>query len=133
MATPHVTGAVALMRSVDPAISADEVFADLTQTARPLVAGGRNPIPAMACCRSGPRSSWPPAGPGPARPDPDPGADSDAGRDADPDAGRHADPRPGSDPDAHADRDAHPDRPRRCSRPAHATAPGTLPDPPSRG
>lgn len=43
MATPHVTGAVALLRSVDPTISVDEVFADLTRTARPLVAGGRNP------------------------------------------------------------------------------------------
>jgi subtilisin family serine protease len=42
MATPHVTGAVALLRSIDPAISVDQVFADLTQTARPLVAGGRN-------------------------------------------------------------------------------------------
>ena len=43
MATPHVTGAVALMRSLDPPISVDQVMADLTQTARPLVAGGRNP------------------------------------------------------------------------------------------
>ncbi len=42
MATPHVTGAVALLRSVDPAISVDQVFADLTQTAKPLVPGGRN-------------------------------------------------------------------------------------------
>lgn len=43
MATPHVTGAVALMRSLDPQISVDQVIADLTQTARPLVVGGRNP------------------------------------------------------------------------------------------
>ena len=43
MATPHVTGAVALMRSLNPQISVDQVIADLTQTARPLVAGGRNP------------------------------------------------------------------------------------------
>ena len=43
MATPHVTGAVALMRSLDPRISVDQVTADLAQTARPLVAGGRNP------------------------------------------------------------------------------------------
>jgi serine protease len=43
MATPHVTGAVALMRSIDPQISVDQVMADLTQTARPLATGGRNP------------------------------------------------------------------------------------------
>ncbi len=43
MATPHVTGAVALLRSIDPAIGVDQVFADLTRTARPLVPGGRNP------------------------------------------------------------------------------------------
>jgi subtilisin family serine protease len=43
MATPHVTGAVALMRSLDPAISVDQVVTDLTQTARPLVSGGWNP------------------------------------------------------------------------------------------
>jgi serine protease len=43
MATPHVTGAVALLRSFDSAISVDQVIADLTQTARPLASGGRNP------------------------------------------------------------------------------------------
>jgi subtilisin family serine protease len=44
MATPHVTGAVALLRSFQPTITADQVFAALTQTARPLIPGGRNPI-----------------------------------------------------------------------------------------
>jgi serine protease len=42
MATPHVTGAVALLRSLQPSLSPDDVAAYLTQTARPLVAGGRN-------------------------------------------------------------------------------------------
>lgn len=42
MATPHVTGAVALLRALDSGLSVDQVFADLTQSARPLVVGGRN-------------------------------------------------------------------------------------------
>ena len=42
MATPHVTGAVALLRSLQPSLSPDDVAAYLTETARPLVAGGRN-------------------------------------------------------------------------------------------
>ncbi|HEY6013578.1 MAG TPA: S8 family serine peptidase, partial [Candidatus Limnocylindrales bacterium] len=54
MATPHVTGAVALLRSVDPTISVDEVFADLTLTARPLVAGGRNPDSGYGLLQVGP-------------------------------------------------------------------------------
>jgi subtilisin family serine protease len=54
MATPHVTGAVALLRSVDPGISVDQVFADLTQTARPLAAGGRNPDSGYGLLQVGP-------------------------------------------------------------------------------
>jgi subtilisin family serine protease len=43
MATPHVTGAVALLRSLRPNLTPDEVVTGLTQSAKPLVAGGRNP------------------------------------------------------------------------------------------
>jgi subtilisin family serine protease len=43
MAVPHVTGAVALLRSVRPTLTPDEARASLTQTARPMVAGGHNP------------------------------------------------------------------------------------------
>ena len=42
MATPHVTGAVALLRSLDPAITPDAVFSTLAQSAKPLTSGGRN-------------------------------------------------------------------------------------------
>ncbi len=42
MATPHVTGAVALMRAVNPSIGVDAVKADLEQTAKPLASGGQN-------------------------------------------------------------------------------------------
>jgi len=43
MATPHVTGTVALLRSLRPSLTPDEALASLTQSARPLVAGGHNP------------------------------------------------------------------------------------------
>lgn len=43
MATPHVTGAIALLRSVRPSLTPDEAQAALTRTARPLAAGGYNP------------------------------------------------------------------------------------------
>lgn len=42
MATPHVTGAVALLRSVRPTLTPDEAFASLTQSAKALVSGGHN-------------------------------------------------------------------------------------------
>lgn len=42
MATPHVTGAVALLRSFKPTLTPDEVLGSLTQSARPFVPGGRN-------------------------------------------------------------------------------------------
>ena len=42
MATPHVTGAVALLRTVRPTLTPDEALAALTQSARPLVGGGHN-------------------------------------------------------------------------------------------
>lgn len=42
MATPHVSGAVALLRSVRPELSPDDVLAALISSARPLVAGGHN-------------------------------------------------------------------------------------------
>jgi subtilisin family serine protease len=43
MATPHVTGAIALLRSVRPSLTPDEAQASLIQTARPLAGGGHNP------------------------------------------------------------------------------------------
>jgi subtilisin family serine protease len=54
MATPHVTGAVALLRSIAPSITPDQVFADLTQAARPLVPGGRNPDSGYGLLQVGP-------------------------------------------------------------------------------
>ncbi|MEX1168605.1 MAG: S8 family serine peptidase [Chloroflexota bacterium] len=43
MAVPHVTGAVALLRSVRPTLTPDEVRASLTQSAWPMAGGGHNP------------------------------------------------------------------------------------------
>jgi serine protease len=43
MATPHVTGALALLRSVRPTLSPDEARTILIQSARPLAATGHNP------------------------------------------------------------------------------------------
>jgi subtilisin family serine protease len=74
MATPHVTGAVALLRSVDPAISVDQVFADLTRTAQPLVAGGRNPDSGYGLLQVGPALDLAQGGPGTPIATPTPGA-----------------------------------------------------------
>ncbi len=73
MATPHVTGAVALMRSVDPSISVDQVFAYLTQTARPLVAGGRNAESGYGLLQVGPAVDRAAGGSGSPLPTPTPG------------------------------------------------------------
>jgi subtilisin family serine protease len=43
MAVPHVTGAVALLRSLRPTLTPDEARASLIQTARPMAGGGHNP------------------------------------------------------------------------------------------
>ena len=113
MATPHVTGAVALLRSVDPAISVDQVFADLTRPrghSSPAVA---TRIPATACSRSGPAVDLAGGGPGTPVPTPTPAGtpharrrprhrrrrrhrrrqqpDADPGRWPDTDAGRDTD------------------------------------------
>ena len=72
MATPHVTGAVALLRSVDPTISVDQVIADLTRTARPLVAGGRNPDSGYGLLQVGPAVDLAGGGPGTPIPTPTP-------------------------------------------------------------
>ncbi len=42
MATPHVTGAIALLRSFSPAMTPDDIRTALIQTARPLAPGGHN-------------------------------------------------------------------------------------------
>ncbi len=42
MATPQVSGAVALLRSIRPELNPDDVLAALIGSARPLVTGGRN-------------------------------------------------------------------------------------------
>jgi serine protease len=80
MATPHVTGAVALMRSIAPSISVDQVFADLTGAARPLVPGGRNPDSGYGLLQVGPAldlAAGIPATPTPS-PTPTPGASATA-------------------------------------------------------
>ena len=72
MAAPHVTGAVALLRSIDPAISVDQVFADLTQTARPLTTGGRNPDSGYGLLQVGPALDLAAGGSGGSTPTPSP-------------------------------------------------------------
>lgn len=72
MATPHVTGAVALLRSIRPSLTPDEAMATLTQTARPLVAGGHNRDSGYGLLQVGAAVDLL-AGPGP-EPTPTPGA-----------------------------------------------------------
>ena len=76
MATPHVTGAVAFMRSVDPTISVDQVFADLIQTARPLVPGGRNAESGYGLLQVGPAVDLAAGGSGAPLPTPTPNPDA---------------------------------------------------------
>ena len=92
MATPHVTGAVALLRSLQPNLSPDDVSANLTQTARPLVVGGRNPESGYGLLQVGAAIGLlADAGAGPT-PTPTPGAS------ASPSPGTSAAPSPTPDP-----------------------------------
>ena len=98
MATPHVTGAVALMRSVDPTISVDQVLADLIQTARPLVAGGRSTESGYGLLQVGPAVDLAAGGSGAPLPTPTPT----------PDAGATPTPTPGETPTPTPDPSASP-------------------------
>jgi subtilisin family serine protease len=102
MATPHVTGAVALMRAVDPGISVDQVMADLIQTAKPLVAGGRDPgsgygllqvAAALELAAGGPGAPVPNPG-ATAGPSPTPAASPDPGAAPSPDPAASPTPSP---------------------------------------
>lgn len=100
MATPHVTGAVALLRTLRPAITPDEVFAGLTQTARPLDTGGRSPASGFGLLQVGAAVDRI-AGPAPAgtpTPPPTPGASAAATPTSDPNATPTPAPSPTPDP-----------------------------------
>ena len=96
MATPHVTGAVALLRSLRPTLTPDEAYAALTQTARPLVAGGHNSTSGYGLLQVGAAVDLV-AGAGPAptpTPTPTPGASASPSPTPDP----NASPTPGASP-----------------------------------
>lgn len=108
MATPHVTSAVALLRSIRPTLSPDDVRTILTQSARPLTSGGHNPASgygllqvdaALALVTADPPASpspTPPSGPTPTpTPTPDPGATPTATPSPTPGAGVEPVPTPG--------------------------------------
>ena len=65
MSTPHVTGAVALLRSFSPLMTADDVRTALIQTARPLTPGGHNPESGYGLLQVGAALDLISGGPGP--------------------------------------------------------------------
>jgi serine protease len=75
MATPHVTAAVALLRSIAPGISVDQVVADLTLTAQPLAPGGRSPDSGFGLLQVGPAVELAAGGPPAPGPPPSPSAE----------------------------------------------------------
>jgi len=93
MATPHVTGAVALLRSYRPAITPDEVFAALTGSALQIGAGGRNPASGFGLLQVGPALDRVAGGPA-ASPSPSPSPTASPSPTGSPDAS----PTPGATP-----------------------------------
>jgi subtilisin family serine protease len=98
MATPHVTGAIALMRSLDSAISVDQIWTDLTQTAKPLVPGGRNSESGYGLLQVGAALDLMAGGVPPVTPTPSPTPDPNASPTPTPDP--NATPIPTPDPNA---------------------------------
>ncbi len=105
MATPHVTGAVALLRSLDPQITPDGVLGLLAQSARPLASGGRNAESGYGLLQVGAALDLAAGAPTPtptASPTPSPSPTGDPGASASPAPGAGADPSPTPDPSAGA-------------------------------